>query len=54
MKIRYPHPQILIALATIVMLQLGSVGHAQQPTAENALKLAPIQKNVDYDRPTPE
>ncbi len=27
---------------------------AAAPTAEQALKLAPVQKDVDYDRPTPE
>ena len=31
-----------------------SPARAAVPTAEQALKLAPVQKDVDYDRPTPE
>jgi thiol-disulfide isomerase/thioredoxin len=45
----------LASLAVIVFAQSWSVGYAaQQPKAEDALRLTPIQKGVDYDRPTPE
>lgn len=48
-------PRVLIGLAVTVFIQLGSIGYAaQQPKAEEALRLSPIQKGVDYDRPTPE
>ena len=36
------------------MAGLGRPSLAANPTAEQALKLTPIQEGVDYDRPTPE
>jgi thiol-disulfide isomerase/thioredoxin len=33
---------------------LAGVAHAEAPSVEQALKLAPVQKNADYDRVTPD
>lgn len=41
----------VVAAATLL---LGDLTSAATPTAAQALKLAPIQKNVDYDRPSPD
>jgi len=41
-------------LLAIAWILVGSVASAATPTAEQALKLMPIQKNVDFDRPNAE
>jgi peroxiredoxin len=38
----------------VALVLVGRVAWAATPTAEQALKLMPIQKNVDYDRPNAE
>jgi hypothetical protein len=43
----------ITAVAAIVILHGTSVASAASPSAEQALKLAPTQDGVDYDRPSP-
>jgi len=45
---------VKLALTGLVLALAAPAAHSATPTAEQALKLAPIQKDVDYDRPTPE
>src|SRR5690606_37599308 len=42
---------IRFALATLALLSLNASGQAA-PTVEDALKLAPVQPDVQYDKPT--
>src|SRR5580765_7827932 len=42
----------LQALSICCLLAVSSPAFGAAPTAEQALKLAPIQKDVDYDQPT--
>jgi peroxiredoxin len=46
---------VLKALLTgLVVVLSAPAAHSASPTAEQALKLAPTQKDVDYDRPSPD
>jgi thiol-disulfide isomerase/thioredoxin len=46
-------PPFFWLIASVLFLT-GRLASAATPTAEQALKLVPIQKNVDYDRPNAE
>jgi peroxiredoxin len=46
------HPSFGLLVIAIVLF--GGLATAATPTAEQALKLTPIQKSVDFDRPTAE
>ena len=48
--LKYPFVWVVVG----VVLLLGDLASGATPTAVQALKLLPIQKNVDYDRPSPE
>ena len=48
----YPPKMVLLCALSLVLLPGWS--WAATPTAEQALKLVPVQPGVDYDRPSPE
>src|ERR1041384_3542893 len=51
MPSRHSRPLVTLLTASIALLAAASAG-AASPTVEQALKLAPIQKDVDYDIPS--
>ncbi len=51
---RYFSPAIYLAASTIAAVSFADVASAASPSAAQALRLAPSQKGVDYDRPKPE
>ena len=44
---------ILVSILALELITAGRPSFAANPSAEQALKLAPIQEEVDYDRPSP-
>jgi len=46
------HARRLVALSVAIALSSTISARAASPTVEQALKLAPIQKDVDYDIPS--
>lgn len=48
---KLPRPAALLAASATALL-IGTSAWAAGPSAEQALKLEPIQKDVDYDKPT--
>ncbi len=51
---RYLSPAIYLAASTIAAVSFDGVAHAASPSAAQALRLAPSQSGVDYDRPKAE
>ena len=51
---RYLSRAIYLAASTVAAVSFAEIAHAASPSAAQALRLAPSQKGVDYDRPKPE